>query len=349
MIDLKSTLALERFLLSKPIGKDIPLTVGETVKAKVVEVLSSGSVVLSLKDSYLTVNSKVNLEKGQELLLKVLPPKDNKLQLELISLNGKPLKPLEVKIDAFYFDLIKNLETLKNLPEELKTQIVKNLLESSQISIENSKFDKTPEINTAFVKNSIENSGTFYENKVYNFFKVITDLQENIKEESLKSILKDLNTQNYKEKINELKEKIEDNATLHKLQQLENVIDSIKEDLKFTTQDQKTLEAVKNLQIASFLGNAVYGIFNFNLPTLKFGNFEIKKSKVNDEDAFYFKGSLDFDDGKVDFLVARFKDGYFISIRPENEELKEKLKIYKNDLFKSLNQQGVKVVSFDVY
>ncbi|WP_156925184.1 hypothetical protein [Sulfurihydrogenibium subterraneum] len=349
MIDLKATLALERFLLSKPVGKDIPLTVGETVKAKVIDVLPSGAVVLSLKDSYLTVNSKLNLEKGQELLLKVLPPKDNKLQLELISLDGKPLKPPEVKIDDLYSNLVKDIETFKNLPEELKNQVVKSLLDSSQISIVNSKFDKTPEINTAIVKKSVENSGIFYENKLYNFFKVISELQENIKEESLKSLLRDLNTQNYKEKINELKMKIEDSATLQKLENLENTIDSIKEDLKFTYQDPKTLEAVKNLQIASLLSNAVYGIFNFNMPNVKFGNFEIKKSQVDGEDAFYFKGSLNFDNGKVDFLVARFKEGYFISIRPESEDLKEKMKIYKNELFKSLNQQGVKVVSLDVY
>lgn len=332
MINLKALANLERFLLTKPVGKDIPLTVGETVKAKVEEILSSGSIVLKIKDGYITVKSDLQLQKNQELLLKVLFPKENKVQFELISIDGNVLKEkpsLEPRVFNLQNDLTKILQQLKILAENNK--LILNGI-------------KNPEkISSNDIKNSIQNSGIFFENKIYNFFKLTTELRNKLPE------VKEINMENYKEKINQIKSQINDSEIQEKLDSLEKSITSIKEDLKLNNQDYKVLEPVKNLQILSLLTDSVYGVFNLTFPSMRIGNFEIKKVKHDDEDVFYFKGSLDFEDGKVDFLVARFKDGYFISIKPENPEFKENMKKLKNELLKSLTQSDIKVVSLDVF
>jgi hypothetical protein len=336
MVNLKGITALERFLLFKPSGKDIPLTVGETVKAKVQEILSSGSVVLKIKDSYLTVNSNIGLQKNQDLLLKVLPPKDDKVQLEIISIDGKSIKnsnPIS-NVGDIQENISKSLQNLKEL------------VESGRIPIKS--ISNPQELSFYDIKNTLENSGLFYEKKVYDFYNLTTNLESKL-QPPLLNHLKEINTENYKEKIKEVKSQIKDIEIQQKLNELENTITSLKEDLKFNNQDYKTLENIKNLQILSLITDGAYGVFNFTIPKMKVGYFDIKKVKKENEEIFYFKGNLEFDDGKILFLVAKFKDGYFISIKAENPHLRETMKSLKKELCNSLNQHNVKVVSLDVF
>ncbi|WP_297888751.1 hypothetical protein [Sulfurihydrogenibium sp.] len=333
MLNIKGILALERFLLTKPIGKDIPLSVGETVKAKVQEVLSSGSVVLKIKDGYLTVNSNIKLQKDQEILLKVLSPKDNKIQLEIISIDGKSIKNSNVSTSDIQENILNNLKILKEAVENGKIPI--------------KSISNFPDI-TLTVKDAIKNSGLFYEKKVYDFYKLITQLESKLPSDLIPK-LKEINTENYKEKVREIKSQINDSEIQQRLTDLETTITSIKEDLKFITQDSKTLESLSNLQILSLLSDSGYGVFNLSIPQMKIGNFEIKRVKKENEEIFYFKGNIEFDDGKVDFLVAKFTDGYFISIKVENPDLREKMKGLKKEIYNSLNSQNIKVVSLDVF
>ncbi len=340
MLNVKAIAALERFLLTKPIGNDIPLTVGETVKAKVVDVLASGSLLLKIKDGYINVRANVNInfEKNQELLLKVLPPKDGKVQLEIVSVDGKTV----------------NSQTLDIKPNFINDTINKDLTNLKAFIENSSDLKKVEILNENVIKNSLENSGIFFERKLYKFFNLMNDLEEKIKhdfnEDKLISKLKEINLENFKEKIKELKEQVKRNdEIIKKLDELENTINSIKDDLKFKVEDQKVIDSIKNLQLNAILNDTFYGVFGFKIPGMKVGDFEVKKVKLEDGEAFYFRGSVDFEDGKVNFLVARFKEGFFISIKADNEELREKMKEMKGELYKSLNQQNIKVVSLDVY
>lgn len=92
MINFKTSDLIEGFItVVKPLGKPIPLNIGETVKGEVMDLLSTGGVTLRIKGSYITVRTDIPLQKNTEIMLKVIgtPESPNELKLQFIGMAEK--------------------------------------------------------------------------------------------------------------------------------------------------------------------------------------------------------------------------------------------------------------------
>ncbi|MEW6417067.1 MAG: flagellar hook-length control protein FliK [Nitrospirota bacterium] len=67
----------------KPLGKSIPLMLGEIVKAEIIDILPTGSVTLKIKGSSLTAKTKIPLLKDSTVFFKVLSADKSGKELRL--------------------------------------------------------------------------------------------------------------------------------------------------------------------------------------------------------------------------------------------------------------------------
>lgn len=140
-------------LIKDPLAGGFTLNTGEVIKAKVMNLLSSGYVSLKIKGSLISVKSEIPLEVGEVLTLKVKGPlSDGSLGLQIISESIETTDSLKIRIqpllqeiegiisggirDGSKFDrllsqLLKSLhEDLSLLPSEMRERIVGLLLKS---------------------------------------------------------------------------------------------------------------------------------------------------------------------------------------------------------------------------
>jgi hypothetical protein len=104
MINFKiSNLSEGLITVTKPLGKPIPLNIGEIVKGEVMDLLSTGGVTLKIKNSYITAKTDIPLQKNTEVMLKVLgtPTSKNELKLQFMGIAEKEdAEPSGVRSDA---------------------------------------------------------------------------------------------------------------------------------------------------------------------------------------------------------------------------------------------------------
>lgn len=161
MINFKTVNYQEELLNTlKPVNKGISFKVGESVKAEVIDILPSGGVVVRAKGQLLEVQSEIPLQKGTQLLLKVLNlDESNRLILKILSLSksGDKFKALEnTNIDSF--EITKLLDILKS------TSIKENIIQNWQFS-------------GKLLKEKIMSSGLFFEKKLLKKENVEDDLK----------------------------------------------------------------------------------------------------------------------------------------------------------------------------
>lgn len=180
MINFKTVNYQEELLNTlKPVNKGISFKVGESVKAEVIEILPSGGVVVRAKGQLLEVQSEIPLQKGTQLLLKVLNlDENNRLILRILSLskNGDKFKALE-NTNINSFEVSKLLDIFKN------TSIKENIIQSWQFS-------------GKILKEKIMNSGLFFEKKLLK--------KENLKDDlkfKMYKLLEDTSISNEDKKI----------------------------------------------------------------------------------------------------------------------------------------------------
>jgi uncharacterized protein YecA (UPF0149 family) len=389
----------EVITILKNLGSSISLKAGENVSAEVVDVLPSGAAVLRIKNGYITVNTEIPLSKDNQLLLKVLPPKDDKLQFQLILVSDK--KPVnEVFLKEIPIELA--LKNLDNLPENIKSQFIQNLI-NNIIKLEENRLNlpvkDVYQIDEKMIKEAIQNSGSFFENKLATLvnqienlkqmdlqaYKEIFDGKRNILEnidkmilendqlreslESLKKdlhsgvevkddILKQLNLQTFKDVLTikeHVLEKVE--KLISERQQLKEVLESIKNslesiysDAKVNIKDENVNSLIKSYQQLSLLSDSIFGVFPFVLNGIKISKYEIKKKFNENGNIIYFKGDIEFnDDTFVSYIIAKFYDGYYITIKSNDKNLVENLKELKKIAIERLKGSNINVVSFDVY
>ncbi len=155
MINFKTSDLVEGLItVTKPLGKPLPLNIGEIVKGEVTDMLSTGSVTLRIKGSFITARTDVPLQKNTEVLLKVIgtPSSPSELKLQFISLaekeNTAPPEFKDESLNAFLQDfsvsdskstltmeqiegLLKALPSDVNvIPNEIRLQI-QNVLQES--------------------------------------------------------------------------------------------------------------------------------------------------------------------------------------------------------------------------
>jgi len=390
----------EVITILKNLGSSISLKAGENVNAEVVDVLPSGAAVLRIKNSYITVNTEIPLSKDNQLLLKVLPPKDDKLQFQLISVSDK--KPVnEVFLKEIPIELA--LKNLDNLPENIKSQFIQNLI-NNIIKLEENKLNlpvkDVYQIDGKTIKEAIQNSGSFFENKLAKLinqienlkqmdlqaYKEIFDGKENILEnidkmilennqlkESLESIKKDLhsgvevkdkdilkqlNLQTFKDVLavkEHVLEKVErlilERQQLKEiLESMKNSLESIYSDAKVNIKDENVNSLIKSYQQLSLLSDSIFGVFPFVLNGIKISKYEIKKKFNENGNIIYFKGDIEFNDGTfASYIIAKFYEGYYITIKSNDKNIVENLKELKKAAVERLKDSNINVVSFDVY
>jgi hypothetical protein len=390
----------EVITILKNLGSSISLKADENVSAEVIDVLPSGAAVLRIKNSYITVNTEIPLSKDNQLLLKVLPPKDDKLQFQLISVSDK--KPVnEVFLKEIPIELA--LKNLDNLPESIKSQFIQNLI-NNIIKLEENRLNlpvkDVYQVDEKMIKETIQNSGSFFENKLATLvnqienlkqinlqaYKEIFDGKGNILEnidkmilennqlkeslESLKKdfhsgvgvndkdILKQLNLQTFKdvlavkEHFLEKAEKLisEKKQLKEILESIKNSLESIYSDAKVNIKDENVNSLIKSYQQLSLLSDSILGIFPFVLNGIKISKYEIKKKFSEKGSVIYFKGDVEFNDGTfATYIIVKFYDGYYITIKSNDKNLVENLKELKKMAIERLKSSNINLVSLDVY
>ena len=183
----------EYITLLKPSGKSINLKAGELIKAEVVDIMPSGTVVVRLKDFHVPIKTEIPLKEDTSLLLKVLQGDvDKKIKLQLIEILPKEkgigsseiskLNPLE-KPDIFARLLLssvsdealdKIVSARENIKESFKF-LVSVLGET--VKIENIKKENIKRI----IKKTLEilNSKENYSDNGANFCKLMGLIDEN--------------------------------------------------------------------------------------------------------------------------------------------------------------------------
>ena len=92
MINFKISDLFEGLItVTKPLGKSIPLNVGEIVKGEVMDLLPTGGVTLRIKGSFITARTDIPLQKNTEVMLKVIgtPSSPNELKLQFMGMTEK--------------------------------------------------------------------------------------------------------------------------------------------------------------------------------------------------------------------------------------------------------------------
>jgi hypothetical protein len=87
MINFKISDLVEGLItVTKPLGKPIPLNIGEIVKGEVMDLLPAGGVTLKIKGSFITARTDLALQKNSEVMLKVVgtPSSPNELRLQFM-------------------------------------------------------------------------------------------------------------------------------------------------------------------------------------------------------------------------------------------------------------------------
>ncbi|HMK60761.1 MAG TPA: flagellar hook-length control protein FliK [Dissulfurispiraceae bacterium] len=81
--------------VTKPLGKPIPLNVGEIVKGEVMDLLSTGAVTLRIKGSFITAKTDIPLQKDTQVMLKVIgtTSSPSELKLQFMGLAEKEESP----------------------------------------------------------------------------------------------------------------------------------------------------------------------------------------------------------------------------------------------------------------
>jgi hypothetical protein len=120
----QSPLSAQLLTLLKPLGKEIPVRLGEIVEGEVVDLFPGGGLTLKIKGSYLPIRSSLNFKKNEILSLKVLGKGSvrGELVLQLLSGTSRPgmeeasgldrlgSEPRDEKIPASLLKLINKLE-----------------------------------------------------------------------------------------------------------------------------------------------------------------------------------------------------------------------------------------------
>jgi len=147
----------------RPVNKGVSFKVGESVKAEVIDILPSGGVVVKAKGQLLEVQSEIPLQKGTQLLLKVLNLDENsRLILKILSLskNSENFKSIKnINIDIQTFNQIDNIAKLANI-EHIKENFIHHWIFSGNQ-----------------LREKILNSGVFFEKKLANSRNIKEDLK----------------------------------------------------------------------------------------------------------------------------------------------------------------------------
>lgn len=351
---------IEFFNIVKPLGASINISSGENVKADVVDILPSGGTVLRIKDSYITVKTEIPLTKGSQLLLKVLDVNDNRLRLQILDILTKNEGQIKDILKTVKSDLQLMVQSFDKLPVQIQKEVISSLenqFKNSPVDFSTYKSIANIEsITPESIENIVKNSGIFFENKLLhlsqiheNLNKIIYDLPvENDIRDSINKVVKEINIQNFKEKIVKLLDmvnNIEDKLIKNEITKLSDTYQSILEDLKLIENIQPHIELSQEI---SLLTNSLYGFLPLRWENLKFSDFKYFKNITDSQKSYHFVVNLDFEDGALSFVTTLKNDRIYITFFVENQYLKKSMIDKKMELFENLKNSGLNIEYIEI-
>jgi len=107
-----------------------------------------------------------------------------------------------------------------------------------------------------------------------------------------------------------------------------NILVNIDKIILENNQLKETLENIKN-SLESIYSDAKVNI-KFVLNGIKISKYEIKKKLNENGNIIYFKGDIEFsDDTFASYIIAKFYDGYYFTIKNNDKNIVENLKELK--------------------
>ncbi len=203
MINYKS-IALENEYLTiiKPVAKSLTIKPGENIKAQVVDILPNGGVALRVKGQLVEVQSEIPLQKGSQLLLKLLELSDkNVIKFQII-----PNNISNTKIENI-MNLFKNINTA-NLLEEfsaLKPEFKSILVNNFYSVYDMSKFSEVIKNTGILFENKIKKGQDFKNDMKFKLFTLLSNKEiSNEDREKIKQLIKDIQDYQYLSKLTDI-------------------------------------------------------------------------------------------------------------------------------------------------
>lgn len=186
----------------KPVSKSLTIKPGENIKAQVVDILPNGGVVLRIKGQLVEVQSEIPLQKGTQLLLKMLELSDkNVVKFQIVPQNFPVSKLSNITDLIKNIDMSKVMNSLANLKPEFKSIIINNFYSVYDIS----KFSEMIK-NTGILFESKLRKGQDFKNDIK--FKLLTLLSNedisNEDREKIKQLIKDIQDYQYLSKLTDI-------------------------------------------------------------------------------------------------------------------------------------------------
>jgi len=183
-------------------SKSLFVKSGENIKAQVVDILPNGGIVLRVKGQLVEVQSEIPLQKGNQLLLKILPSTDkNNIKFQLISIVAKKTSLIELSTNLI--NSLKFKPFFSNISfnsTKITDSIIQNFISNFKVDL--SKFESI-----------IKNTGVLFETKIRKNLDVKNDLKfkllsflnnDNISptdKDKIKELIKDIQQYQYLSKI----------------------------------------------------------------------------------------------------------------------------------------------------
>jgi len=369
----------------KPVGKPIPLNIGEIVRGEVTDILSTGGVTLKIKGSYITAKTDVALQKNSEVLLKVVgtPASPNELRLQFMgevekeqaapALRNDAVSKLVQQFSGSAGDvegLLRSLPAdITSLPKDIRTQLQAVLSDSLKAAGQNiqSRLDELLENLPAGLKNQLSFEGLKLD--------TTSDIDK-LPADKLKGLLSDTGVA-LESKLKALAELAQqappedmprsaavDNDLKANLMKLKDALEAQTHGLsaKDATAVRNASAAVDSLlkdietyQLLSKTTESFYTFLPVGWQQLKDAEIALKQNKEQGGAAQSFSCRLSLDlegSGKLVIMVLLQNNEFFVSFRPENADFQSLLSAHSDaleDQFrgKGLNLKAVRVLDKD--
>lgn len=379
MINFKISDLFEGLItVTKPLGKPIPLNVGEIVKGEVMDLLPTGGVTLRIKGSFITARTDIPLQKNTEVMLKVIgtPSSPNELKLQFMGMAEKeeaasssfkgealnrflrdfsgsaPRPPLSMeKIEG----LLKALPSdITAIPKDIRFQLQNALQESLKATGQDiqTRLDELFKNLPAALKDLEGLKGLKLEVTVS-----IDKLLSGFSEDNLKELLRDTGValESKLKAVAELMQQAKSPPEAPLENDLKANLLRLKEVLGQTATGEPAgmkkasaavdgiLRDIEAFQLLSRTTQSFYTFLPVNWQELRDGEIAFKKNKGDgSEAAFSCRLNLDLEDhGKLMIMVLSHNNEIFVSFRPESEEFKSMLASNVNQLEEQFTEKGL--------
>lgn len=160
-------------IIQKPLGKALPIQLGETLEALISDIQPSGAVTLNVKGSYITAKTQLQLEKDLTAMFKVIdtPVSGKELKLQFVGYKEQPeqtkQKPADTPLGRAMGDLS---QALAKGGDKIAPKTIDNVLKSLPHDSSVLPKDVKQQLQT-LLQESLKSTGQNIQTKLSGFFK----------------------------------------------------------------------------------------------------------------------------------------------------------------------------------